>query len=557
MTESTELGTDGISLLKAVFQSRLRLTRLLLEGGAYINESNELGETPLMVACKTQHTDAQSVPKPKMVRYLLENGADPNIQDKTGKTALMHACLEQTDPEILSLLLNSGADPTLEDHTGSSALVYAVSSGNRKILRLLLGACKAKGKEVIIIPTNKIPSAPQRMKQYLNVPPTPHLEERLSYPSVSSCRFSNEAKMETPTQAPLPYSATQTCSSLLSLSDSHCVDVSSCKVISQTSCPNQPLISDLDRRLSFEKVDPEKRTKISSLLLQQNQASSLIEEQVENATAEEEQPIRFKVLAKQRRPSVVSKHQSIDVKDATGLLKSLEHLSLNENAEGRRKCLGRKMSYDSAASSLHATSHPNLHQDSLPFSDASSPGDEDCSDTLRQLNISSLQNVVNRRNTGMDHYSSDSQLLQVGSRERMLKSGGAPGSGPEKHKQMSCRPPTLSGSKESLKSSGPRRGVSGLERRGSGALLLDHIAHTRPGYLPPLNLHVPIPDIGVSPSFCTSSGKSPVLTGTKSVLPSVPVFSQDLKGKKPLWRRHSMQSEQIKQLVGFREAFGH
>lgn len=70
MEDVTEVRTDGNSLLKAVYLSRLRLTRLLLEGGAYINESNERGETPLMVACKTQHTDAQSVPKHKMVRYV-------------------------------------------------------------------------------------------------------------------------------------------------------------------------------------------------------------------------------------------------------------------------------------------------------------------------------------------------------------------------------------------------------------------------------------------------------------------------------------------------------
>lgn len=69
MHESTEVRMDGNSLLKAVYLSRLRLTRLLLEGGAYINESNEHGETPLMVACKTQHTDALSVPKHRMVRY--------------------------------------------------------------------------------------------------------------------------------------------------------------------------------------------------------------------------------------------------------------------------------------------------------------------------------------------------------------------------------------------------------------------------------------------------------------------------------------------------------
>lgn len=71
MNDSTEVRTDGNSLLKAVYLSRLRLTRLLLEGGAYINESNEQGETPLMVACKTRHTDSQSVPKHKMVRYVL------------------------------------------------------------------------------------------------------------------------------------------------------------------------------------------------------------------------------------------------------------------------------------------------------------------------------------------------------------------------------------------------------------------------------------------------------------------------------------------------------
>lgn len=70
MDQSTDVRTDGSSLLKAVYLSRLRLTRLLLEGGAYINESNEHGETPLMVACKTHHTDSQSVPRHKMVGYV-------------------------------------------------------------------------------------------------------------------------------------------------------------------------------------------------------------------------------------------------------------------------------------------------------------------------------------------------------------------------------------------------------------------------------------------------------------------------------------------------------
>ena len=96
-----------------------------------------------------------------------------------------------------------------------------------------------------------------------------------------------------------------------------------------------------------------------------------------------------------------------------------------------------------------------------------------------------------------------------------------------------------------------------LERRGSGALLLDHIAHTRPGYLPPLNPHVPIPDTGVSssssyPLLGSSKTLSTVLTRSKPILPYAPDFLVDVKAKKMLWRCHSVQSEQL-----YQPSFGH
>ncbi len=84
MEDSTEVRTDGNSLLKAVYLCRLRLTRLLLEGGAYINESNERGETPLMVACKSHHADAQSVPKPKIIRWVYCKLITPECAIKRG-----------------------------------------------------------------------------------------------------------------------------------------------------------------------------------------------------------------------------------------------------------------------------------------------------------------------------------------------------------------------------------------------------------------------------------------------------------------------------------------
>ncbi|KAM9392071.1 ankyrin repeat domain 34Bb [Pholidichthys leucotaenia] len=559
MDESTEVRTDGNSLLKAVYLCRLRLTRLLLEGGAYINESNEDGETPLMVACKTRHADSQSVPKHKIVQYLLENGADPNIQDKMGKTALMHACLEQTGTEILSLLLSSGANPTLEDHSGLSALVYAVNSGSREILRILLDACKAKGKEVIIITTNKLPSGHQMTKQYLNVPPPPDFEERLHYTPTYCFSSPYEVQLQTPPQGSSANASPQPGSPLVAFKDPQCLNLGSRMVTSRPGSPLQhpsPLhIPGTDKRLNLHRLHSEQWSKSSSLLIQQTRASSLTKEPVE-ITPEEDFSFRVK-----GRLSSASRHHSIDVKDVTGLLKALENMSGGENKGGTdRRGLARKMSYDSAASSSHSASHPNLLQDTLPFCHKSSPLDEDSCDSLRQLNISSLKNVVRWRNTGFDHYSSDSQLPQFSSQEKKFKNSGT-GSGPERHKVVNSRSSNLSGSRESLENLIQRRGAAKPEQRGSGALLLDRIAHTRPGYLPPLNPHTPIPDIGIGTSTsCPLDGSSKTLnsflTGSKPILPSAPAFPRGVTADKMLWRRHSMQSEQINQLVNFEETFG-
>ncbi|XP_035746088.1 ankyrin repeat domain-containing protein 34C, partial [Egretta garzetta] len=188
-------------LLKAVWLGRLRLTRLLLEGGAYINESNEKGETALMVACITKHVDQQSIHKAKMVKYLLDNRADPNIQDKSGKTALMHACIRGAGGDVVSLLLENGADPSLEDHSGASALVHAINADDKDVLQHLLNACKAKGKEVIIITMDKPASGTKTAKQYLNVPPSLEFKERAP-PEAGMAPSS--AHLKAPVPAPSP-----------------------------------------------------------------------------------------------------------------------------------------------------------------------------------------------------------------------------------------------------------------------------------------------------------------------------------------------------------------
>uniref|UniRef100_A0A8C6ZE39 Ankyrin repeat domain-containing protein 34C n=1 Tax=Nothoprocta perdicaria TaxID=30464 RepID=A0A8C6ZE39_NOTPE len=199
MEEATELQTGGNSLLKAVWLGRLRLTRLLLEGGAYINESNEKGETALMVACVTKHVDQQSISKAKMVKYLLDNRADPNIQDKAGRTALMHACMQGAGADVVSLLLDNGADPSLEDHSGASALVHAINADDKDVLQHLLDACKAKGKEVIIITMDKSASGTKSAKQYLNVPPSLEFKEK---GPAEGCATPSDISLKSPVSAP-------------------------------------------------------------------------------------------------------------------------------------------------------------------------------------------------------------------------------------------------------------------------------------------------------------------------------------------------------------------
>ncbi|TRZ08846.1 hypothetical protein HGM15179_018265 [Zosterops borbonicus] len=159
---------EGSALLRAVSQGKFRLTRLLLEGGAYINEGNAAGTTPLMAACRAPE-------QPRMVRYLLENGADPNIPDKAGKTALMHACAERAGPAVATILLAHGADPSARDYAGSSALVYALERGDRETLQVLLDACRERGRDVIIITSATSPRGTKTTRQYLNSPPSPAL----------------------------------------------------------------------------------------------------------------------------------------------------------------------------------------------------------------------------------------------------------------------------------------------------------------------------------------------------------------------------------------------
>lgn len=520
MGDGGALHTEGNALLKAVFQGKLRLTRLLLEGGAYINEGNERGETPISAACLAGYEDPQS--RQRMVRYLLEKGADPNIPDKSGRTALMHACVEQAGKEVVSLLLENGADPSLKDYTGSSALVHAINRGDRDTLQVLLDACKAKGKEVIIITTDTSPSGTKKTKQYLNSPPSPGVVDKLSpvacmSPSEVAIRTSNSPAAEKVEEE----------DSIFSFALTSALPLPSTRTLGE----KRPHPRKLLKRLNSEPWG----------LVAPSVLSRVPQEEVDGGLEEE------------GGGRIITEMNGLSISGPGRPLLSRRH-SIETHDPCSPKLIDRSCSEDCAA--LCSSSWADkVQQHQILYRRNTAPESQENTGGPGAV---ALRTLAHPKLTRMEHYESDTHLCPE-------SIPGSPDSGrmSVERRKYNASPLSLltTSSRESLESIpnsvSPitmRRRPSGLlERRGSGTLLLDHISHTRPGFLPPLNVnpHRPIPDI-------RANGKptSPIHSGPKILVPVAPASPKrgpDFKMKKKLMRRHSMQTEQMKQLSTFQE----
>lgn len=493
---------SGIPLLRAVFLRRLRLTRLLLEGGAYINESDGQGQTPLMVACRTQHCDAQSASRVRLIQFLLEKGADPNIQDKEGRSALMHACLEQAGPEVVSLLLDSGADISLEDQSGTSALVYAVMARELKVLKLLLDTCKAQGKEVIIIATDKLPYEKVQAKQYISMPALSL--EQAAPASPSEVQLITSPQCTTSSTCPVfSFKEAQSCGR-----KSHPCSPSRFQRPGQAVPLQQPLL----------RLNSEPWLKIPETLLAK---------QLQAASEDNEDLVQLPVAVPKRGGS--SCKHFMPHKDKS--VKRLEE-------KGEEDCAKEAMSLPGPLSS-HSASHPNLHSANMgtDFSPSLSGG-KHLSSPFHGMASSSLHSIIQRRKVGSDIYSSDPQLA--------VDIHNAPPDSQQRAKEPAegkrlppLRCSSTLGSRESPPTSGPaRRLLPGFERRGSGAYLLDHSSQARPRTLPPLTFNSATSS--VLSSFCAKE------QGLKHAFPSAPPGHPKEPTRRMLLRRHSIQSEQFK-----------
>uniref|UniRef100_A0A8C5SQJ4 Ankyrin repeat domain 34A n=1 Tax=Laticauda laticaudata TaxID=8630 RepID=A0A8C5SQJ4_LATLA len=501
--------TEGSALLKAVWQGKFRLTRLLLEGGAYINEGNAQGETPLIAACVAPYEDPQN--KPRMVRYLLENGADPNIPDKTGKSALMHACAEGAGAEVATVLLNHGADPSAKDYAGASALVYAINKGNRATLQVLLDACKAKGKEVIIITTDTSPSGTKKTKQYLNSPPSPGMEDKQP-PAL--CMSPSDIELRT-SQSPGSSEKEEE------------RDVFNFSLATRLSCSPHVKGKEMEEKGPsglHPKNQPKPLKRLNSEPWGLVAPSVLATSYQEKARSPEDRVrIEMNGLSITKRPPLSRRH-SVEGQESS-CFKMGTPPGSGEEVSGLDSSWAEKVQLG------------HLHQTLSRHNTAP--------EAQEGLQAPCSRSVAHHKLTCSEHLESDSLCPE--------SIPGSPESGRVslERRRYNASPLTLpnSSSRESLESIpnaiSPitiRRRASGLlERRGSGTLLLDHIAHTRPGFLPPLhfNPHPPLRDI-------RPNGKPPS-PAHKGLIPMAPSSPKT----KRLLRRHSMQTEQMKQLVSF------
>lgn len=126
-----ETQADGATALHwAAYWDDLETARLLVGAGADVGRANDLGVTPLALACENASA--------AMVALLLDAGADANAAVGTGETVLM-GCARTGSAGAVRALVAAGADVNVsESLEKQTALMWAVAQRHPQIVRLLL-----------------------------------------------------------------------------------------------------------------------------------------------------------------------------------------------------------------------------------------------------------------------------------------------------------------------------------------------------------------------------------------------------------------------------------
>ncbi len=103
----------SVSNRPVFMESCQSVLNLLIEAGAAINDRDDAGNTPLIMAARHK----------SITPFFLESGPDLNAQNNAGRTALMYAAYVGYFTGFEDLI-KAGADPNIKDKEGKTALDY-------------------------------------------------------------------------------------------------------------------------------------------------------------------------------------------------------------------------------------------------------------------------------------------------------------------------------------------------------------------------------------------------------------------------------------------------
>ncbi|MEM7572893.1 MAG: ankyrin repeat domain-containing protein [Bacteroidota bacterium] len=118
-------------LIDAIAGGEVDLVAYFIERGVDLNQENQSGWTPLMVAASENELE--------ITQMLVDGGAEIDHINRNGMTALIEAA-DEGSYSVAKYLINQGADLNLGIRYGRNAVVMAASEGHPEILELLLDA---------------------------------------------------------------------------------------------------------------------------------------------------------------------------------------------------------------------------------------------------------------------------------------------------------------------------------------------------------------------------------------------------------------------------------